>query len=209
MLFLTREELTPPVQAEGEELPAWPQPSACLQARPPPAVRPGGLGALPGAASVTVVCEEGCAGGRGAVALVLRPRQLPVLAVVENLPSPCPPVQPPPPPLGVRVRPGHIHVPARSFTAAKTGKVLVSKTRREEGQDLGRGLAGVTEDTTRAPSKPRALGNTDLTHTLSRTDVSVGKPWGFLCPQPGHVGRLRMPTSWPPNLFLSQARPSR
>lgn len=158
---------------------------------------------MPGASnSVTIICEEGGAGRRGAVALILGPRQLPVLAVVEHLPSPCPPVWPPPPPLDIRVSPGHVHVPARSFTAAETGKVLVSETKREEGQDPDRGPAGVTKDSTGGLSEPRALRDTDLTHTKNRTDGSAGKPWSFLRTPPGCGGQRERPTSCPQPVSL-------
>lgn len=142
------------VQAEGEEFSAW----AFSQAWPPPTVRLEVLGALPRTDSVTVVGEKGSAGQRGAVALIVWPLQLPVLAVVEHLASLCPLVWPLPPPLAVGVHPGHVHIPARSFTAAETGKVTVSKTKRKWG------LAGITQDRAGASREPRDLGNTDLTH---------------------------------------------
>lgn len=82
------------------------------------------VGALPGAASVTVICEEGCTGGWGAVAFLVWPCQLPILAVVEHLASLCARVRLPLPSLGVGVGPGHIHILARSFTAAETGQVV-------------------------------------------------------------------------------------
>ena len=71
-------------------------------------------------------------GGRGTVALLSRPRQLPILAVVEHLASLCPQVRLLPP-LGVRVRPGRVHIPARSFTAAETGRM--ASVRREDKRD--------------------------------------------------------------------------
>lgn len=82
------------------------------------------VGALPGAASVTVICEEGCTGGWGAVAFLVWPCQLPILAVVEHLASLCARVRLPLPSLGVGVGPGHIHILVRSFTAAETGQVV-------------------------------------------------------------------------------------
>lgn len=105
--------------------------------------------------------------------------------------------------------PGHVHVPARSFTAAETGKVMVSETRREEGQDPDQGPAGVTKDSTGGLSEPRALRDTDLTHTKNRTDGSVGKPWSFLRTPPGCRGQRERPTHArkPVSLLYSPTHP--
>lgn len=146
-------------RTKEDEFPAWASgPLLPCQAWPPPTVKsPGSRGALPRADLVAVVCEEGHMGGWGAVALLLWPCQLPVLAVVEHL-TPGSPVWPPPPPLGVRVHCSHIRIPARSFTAAKTRKVV--SVRKEESLELGQGLIRITKDTTRASSGRKANGNT-------------------------------------------------
>lgn len=117
------------------EMSSWPGPPAfCSLARhgPHQLLEPRVQWTLPEAALVAAVCEEGHLGRWDAVALLWWPCQLPVLAVVEHL-ALGPWVWPLPPPWGVRVCHGHIHIPAWSFTAAETGKVM--SVRKEEKSD--------------------------------------------------------------------------
>lgn len=85
---------------------------------------------MPSVSLVAAVCEEGGASRWGAVAFFAWLGDLPVLAVVKHLASLCPLGGPPPPPLGVRVSSGDIHVLARTFTAVKTGRVVLISTAR-------------------------------------------------------------------------------
>lgn len=87
----------------------------------------------PWASLVAVVFKEGRSGRWGAVALPTWSGQFPVLAVVEHLASLGAPVRPSLLPLGVSMHPGHVHIPAGSFTAAETENV--TSVGREERRD--------------------------------------------------------------------------
>ena len=106
----------------------------CSLARrdPQPLSEPRVQGGLSEAALVAAVCEEGRSGGWGAGALLRGPRHLPVLAVVEHL-APGPQVGPPAP-LGGEECCGHVHIPARSFTAAETGRRHQSEKKKDRNR---------------------------------------------------------------------------
>lgn len=85
---------------------------------------------MPRVSLVAAVCEEVGTSRRAAVAFCTCLGDLPVFVVVKHLASLCPLGGPPPPPLGVRMSSGSICVLARTFTAAKTGRmVLINKAR--------------------------------------------------------------------------------
>lgn len=121
---LQREKETPPGPGPKEGVPG--------QAPTPPAGR------------AQAAVKKGRQADTGAVTIFTWSRQLPILAVVENLASlHSLPIRPLLSPLGTRVHPGPVCSLTRSFTAAKIRKVLL------EGQEvrelvLGCSLIGIT-----------------------------------------------------------------
>lgn len=89
--------------------------------------------------------------------------------------SPGCPVWPPPPPLWVRVHPGHVHIPAGSFTAAETGKVVSVEHEERRDWTWGKVSAKPTETHCRF-HLTRKPDQCDCWHTLV---FSLSPAWAW------------------------------
>lgn len=126
-----------------------------------------GAGGLAARSLVAAVCEEGGASRRAAVSFCTWLGHLPILVVVKHLASLRPLGGPSPPPLGVRVSSGNIHVLARTFTAAKTGSMVLMSKVNDPGSESDWNHQTQAEHDASA----EALRLTDLTSGAHQTDL--------------------------------------